>query len=148
LWSRAIEPEAHSAHKQLAAAEPAQALPDIQAGRLIAGKLRLTRQLGQGGMGSVWAALHQTLGREVAVKFLQSQVANTQVLEDRFESEAKMVASIKNRFVVDVFDFGVTEDGLHYMVLELLHGRSRPRDAGAHRGQAHGRLFTRPARRA
>jgi serine/threonine-protein kinase len=75
-------------------------------------------------MGSVWAALHQTLGREVAVKFLQPQVANSQVLEDRFESEAKMVASIKNRFVVDVFDFGVTEDGLHYMVLELLHGRS------------------------
>jgi len=35
-----------------------------------------------------------------------------------------MVASIKHRFVVDVFDFGVTEDGLHYMVLELLHGRS------------------------
>ncbi|HET8934677.1 MAG TPA: serine/threonine-protein kinase [Polyangiales bacterium] len=86
--------------------------------------MRLTRQLGQGGMGSVWAALHQTLGREVAVKFLQPQVANSQVLEDRFESEAKMVASIKNRFVVDVFDFGVTEDGLHYMVLELLHGRS------------------------
>jgi serine/threonine-protein kinase len=75
-------------------------------------------------MGSVWAALHQSLGREVAVKFLQPQAANSQVLEDRFESEAKMVASIKNRFVVDVFDYGMTEDGLHYMVLELLHGRS------------------------
>jgi serine/threonine protein kinase len=128
LWRRAIEPEAHSAHKQpkLAAAEPAQVVvvPDIQAGRVIAGKLRLTRQLGQGGMGSVWAALHQSLGREVAVKFLQPQAANSQVLEDRFESEAKMVASIKNRFVVDVFDYGMTEDGLHYMVLELLHGRS------------------------
>jgi serine/threonine protein kinase len=99
-------------------------VPDIQVGRVIAGKLRLTRQLGQGGMGSVWAALHQTLGREVAVKFLQPQAANSQVLEDRFESEARMVASIKHRFVVDVFDYGMTEDGLHYMVLELLHGRS------------------------
>ena len=75
-------------------------------------------------MGSVWAALHLSLGREVAVKFLQPQAANSQVLEDRFESEARMCASIKNRFVVDVFDYGMTEDGLHYMVLELLHGRS------------------------
>jgi len=91
---------------------------------VIAGKLRLTRQLGQGGMGSVWAALHLSLGREVAVKFLQPQAANSQVLEDRFESEARMCASIKNRFVVDVFDYGMTDDGLHYMVLELLHGRS------------------------
>jgi serine/threonine-protein kinase len=75
-------------------------------------------------MGSVWAALHLSLGREVAVKFLQPQAANSQVLEDRFESEARMCASIKNRFVVDVFDYGMTDDGLHYMVLELLHGRS------------------------
>jgi serine/threonine-protein kinase len=75
-------------------------------------------------MGSVWAAVHETLGREVAVKFLQPQDAGNPVLTDRFVSEAHMVASIKHRFVVDVFDFGVTEDGLHYIVLELLHGRS------------------------
>ena len=75
-------------------------------------------------MGSVWAAVHETLGREVAVKFLQPQSGQTSALADRFVSEAHMVASIKHRFVVDVFDFGVTEDGLHYMVLELLHGQS------------------------
>jgi serine/threonine-protein kinase len=75
-------------------------------------------------MGSVWAAAHETLGREVAVKFLQPQASYNHVLTNRFVSEAQMVASIKHRFVVDVFDFGVTDDGLHYMVLELLHGRS------------------------
>ena len=96
----------------------------LRAGRIIANKFRLTHQLGQGGMGAVWAAVHQTLGREVAVKFLQPQSGQSAVLADRFVSEAHMVASIKHRFVVDVFDFGVTEDGLHYMVLELLSGRS------------------------
>jgi serine/threonine protein kinase len=101
-----------------------RALPVIGAGRVIAGKFRLTHELGQGGMGLVWAAVHETLGREVAVKFLQPQTAQNPVLADRFVSEAHMVASIKHRFVVDVFDFGVTDDGLHYMVLELLHGRS------------------------
>ncbi|MEY4575529.1 MAG: hypothetical protein RL701_232 [Pseudomonadota bacterium] len=84
----------------------------------------MTRQLGQGGMGSVWAAVHETLGREVAVKFLQPQSSPNSVLTDRFVSEAHMVAALKHRFVVDVFDYGVTDDGLHYMVLELLHGRS------------------------
>ena len=91
---------------------------------MVAGKFRLTRQLGQGGMGLVWAAVHETLGREVAVKFLQPQRGHSPSLTDRFVSEAHMVASIKHRFVVDVFDYGVTEDGIYYMVLELLHGRS------------------------
>ncbi|MET0385004.1 MAG: serine/threonine-protein kinase [Polyangiales bacterium] len=101
-----------------------RALPDIQPGRIIAGKFRLTRQLGRGGMGTVWAAVHETLGREVAVKFLQPPTGATPLLTERFVSEAHMVASLKHRFIVDVFDFGITDDGLHYMVLELLHGRS------------------------
>ncbi|HEY2733942.1 MAG TPA: serine/threonine-protein kinase, partial [Polyangiales bacterium] len=96
----------------------------MEPGRVIAGKFKLTRELGQGGMGAVWAAVHQTLGREVAVKFLHPQTDHTASLTERFVSEARMVASLKHRFVVDVFDFGVTDDGLYYMVLELLQGRS------------------------
>jgi serine/threonine protein kinase len=96
----------------------------MEPGRVIAGKFRLTREIGQGGMGAVWAAIHQTLGREVAVKFLHPQAEHSASLTERFVSEARMVASIKHRFVVDVFDFGVTDDGLYYMVLELLQGTS------------------------
>jgi serine/threonine protein kinase len=96
----------------------------METGRVIAGKFRLIREIGQGGMGAVWAAVHETLGREVAVKFMHPQVNHTASLTERFVSEARMVASIKHRFVVDVFDFGVTEDGLYYMVLELLSGPS------------------------
>lgn len=91
---------------------------------MIAGKFRLTREIGRGGMGSVWAAVHEALGREVAVKFLHPHTNTGPSLRERFVSEARMVASIKHRFVVDVFDFGVTDDGLYYMVLELLHGSS------------------------
>jgi serine/threonine protein kinase len=96
----------------------------MEPGRVIAGKFRLTREIGQGGMGAVWAAVHQALGREVAVKFLHPSVDHSPSVTERFVSEARMVASIKHRFVVDVFDFGVTEDGLYYMVLELLQGPS------------------------
>jgi hypothetical protein len=96
----------------------------MEPGRVIAGKFRLTREIGQGGMGAVWSAVHQALGREVAVKFLHPQVDHSPSITERFVSEARMVASIKHRFVVDVFDFGVTEDGLYYMVLELLQGSS------------------------
>jgi eukaryotic-like serine/threonine-protein kinase len=98
--------------------------PAMQPGRVIAGKFKLIRELGQGGMGAVWAAVHEALGREVAVKFLHPQSDHSALLTERFVSEARMVASIKHRFVVDVFDFGVTEDGLYYMVLELLQGPS------------------------
>ncbi len=96
----------------------------MEPGRIIADKYRLTREIGQGGMGSVWAAVHEALGRTVAVKFLRPQVSNDPSLAERFVSEARTVASIKHRFVVDVFDFGVTDDGLYYMVLEFLEGVS------------------------
>jgi serine/threonine protein kinase len=121
-----IEPELHDADagsSPQTAGTPARAI-SMEPGRLIAGKFRLTRQLGQGGMGSVWGAVHQTLGREVAVKFLHAQTDHVSSLAERFVSEARMAASIKHRFVVDVFDFGVTEEGVPYMVLELLHGKS------------------------
>jgi hypothetical protein len=121
-----IEPELHDANagsSPSTAGGSARAI-SMEPGRVIAGKFRLTRQLGQGGMGSVWGAVHQTLGREVAVKFLHPQSDHVSSLTERFVSEARMAASIKHRFVVDVFDFGVTEDAVPYMVLELLHGKS------------------------
>jgi serine/threonine-protein kinase len=96
----------------------------MEPGRIIADKYRLTGEIGKGGMGSVWSAVHQGLGRTVAVKFLRPQADHDESATARFVSEARMVAAIKHRFVVDVFDFGVTDDGLYYMVLELLDGQS------------------------
>lgn len=94
----------------------------MEAGRIIGGKYRLRREIGKGAMGSVWAAMHESLGRAVAVKFLHPTGVNPDTASARFVAEARMAAAVKHRFVVDIFDFGITEDGVSYMVLELLEG--------------------------
>jgi len=89
---------------------------------IVAGKYRLRRELGQGAMGSVWSATHEQHDREVAIKFLLPSLEGSEIAAARFVAEAKAAALVKHRYVVDVFDFGVTEGGLHYMVQELLEG--------------------------
>ena len=94
----------------------------METGKVIGGKYRLRREVGKGAMGSVWAAIHESLGRAVAVKFLRPSGVNPETAAARFVAEARMAAAVKHRFVVDIFDFGITEDGMSYMVLELLEG--------------------------
>ena len=96
----------------------------MESGRIIGGKYRLRQEIGEGAMGSVWAATHEMLGREVAIKFLLSTAESPEIAAARFVAEAKLAARVKHRFVVDVFDFGITEDGLYYMGQELLEGVS------------------------
>ncbi|HMI90774.1 MAG TPA: serine/threonine-protein kinase [Polyangiales bacterium] len=103
--------------------ETAAGKSPIAAGTRIAGKYRLTRLIGAGGMGAVWAAVNEPLGSEVALKFLLGRTHGNREHAQRFAAEAKMAAAIKHRFVVDIFDFGSTEDGTPYMVLELLDGQ-------------------------
>ncbi|MBW2526387.1 MAG: SUMF1/EgtB/PvdO family nonheme iron enzyme [Deltaproteobacteria bacterium] len=94
--------------------------PDV----VIAGKLRLLRPLGQGGMGVVWTARHLSLGTDVAVKFIRPErVAADPTIVARFEREARMAARIAHPHVVQVMDFGAA-DGIPYMVMELLQGAS------------------------
>jgi serine/threonine-protein kinase len=95
----------------------------LDVGTVVGGKYRLSRTLGEGSMGSVWAAVHEVLGREVAIKFQRQSFEDAHTAAQRFAAEAKAAALVKHRFVVDVFDFGVTEDGDSYMVQELLQGR-------------------------
>jgi len=94
----------------------------MQAGSIVGGKYRLTREIGQGSMGTVWAAVHELLGREVAIKFLSPSFEDPRTSAARFVAEAKAAAQVKHRFVVDVFDFGITEAGGSYMVQEFLSG--------------------------
>jgi serine/threonine protein kinase len=95
----------------------------LEVGRIVAGKYRLRKQIGTGAMGAVWAAVHEALDRQVAIKFLMPSQEDAEIASARFVREAKSAARVKHRFVVDVFDFGVTDDGLYYMVLELLQGQ-------------------------
>jgi serine/threonine protein kinase len=98
---------------------------ELVPGARIAGKLRLVRPLGQGGMGVVWAAHHEALDKEVAVKLIRPErVAANPELMARFEREAKTTARISHPHVVHVMDYGTVDDAVPYIVMELLNGFS------------------------
>jgi eukaryotic-like serine/threonine-protein kinase len=104
-------------------AEP-EALSMFPPGALIAGKYRIEHLIGRGGMGSVWAATHIGLGQLVAVKLISRRYATSREARQRFDMEAKAVAQLRSRHVVQVFDNGETEDGTPYIAMELLEGES------------------------
>lgn len=91
------------------------------ASRVIAGRYELLTRLGAGGMGEVWRARHLALGREVAVKLLGGSSA---ALRERLQREARLLAELRHDAIVQVFDFGQTEAGAPYLVLELLRGET------------------------
>lgn len=89
---------------------------------LIAGKYRLTRLLGRGGMGSVWEGIHTSLGTRVAVKFIETEYATSSEARNRFENEARAAAKLRSKHVVQVYDHGLTADGRPFIVMEFLAG--------------------------
>lgn len=91
---------------------------------LVAGKYRLTRLIGRGGMGSVWEGVHVTLGNRVAVKFIETDYADNDEARTRFENEARAAARLQSKHVVQVFDYGVMPDGRPFIVMEFLAGES------------------------
>src|SRR6186997_1469809 len=98
-------------------------LPDLS-GTVVAGKYQVERLLGKGGMGSVWAGRHVTLGQLVAIKFVHPKLAGSAEARRRFDNEAKAAARIKSRHAVAVIDHGVSEAGQPYIVMERLEGQS------------------------
>ena len=97
----------------------------LQAGTVVAQHLRLVRQLGSGGMGSVWVAEHLRLGGQVAVKFLSTALLDHEGARSRFAREAKWAAKIRSPHVVQVHDHGVMtgDNPVPYIVMELLDGQ-------------------------
>jgi serine/threonine-protein kinase len=75
-------------------------------------------------MGTVWAGRHVNLGTLVAIKFIRPQFAERPDARRRFEIEARAAASVKSVHAVQVYDFGTTEGGLPYIVMEFLEGES------------------------
>lgn len=96
-------------------------------GRLLAGRYRLGEVLGRGGMGTVWRAVDETLGRTVAVKELRFPTAidedEKRRLITRTLREAKAIARIRNNGAVTVYDV-VDEDDRPWIVMELIEGKS------------------------
>ena len=98
------------------------ATPESYLGRVIAGRYALERLLGRGGMGLVFQARHVAVGRRVAVKILRPEYARSDEAVARFHREAKAAASVGSPHIVEVIDFGYSEDGGAYLAMELLEG--------------------------
>ena len=94
-----------------------------QAGELVAGKYRLEREIGAGGMGVIYAALHVHLDQRVALKFLPIEASENAELVERFWREARAAVKIQSEHVARVIDIGqVEESGTPYIVMEYLEG--------------------------
>jgi serine/threonine-protein kinase len=93
----------------------------LAANVVIADRFRLNRQLGRGGMGSVWHATHLGLDIPCAVKFIEGSHASLPEAHARFEREAKAAAQLRSPNVVQVLDHGVFQD-TPYIAMELLDG--------------------------
>jgi hypothetical protein len=94
----------------------------VQVGSMIAGKYRVDRVLGQGGMGIVVLATHVQLHRPVAIKFILPEVLGTPHVVQRFLREAQAAVQLSSEHVARVLDVGALETGAPYMVLEYLEG--------------------------
>ncbi len=92
-------------------------------GQLV-GHYKVVRKIGDGGMGSVFEAVHETIGRRVAVKVLKSQFSKDKNVVTRFFNEARAVNIVSHPGVVGSFDYGEMPDGTAYIVMEYLEGES------------------------
>jgi eukaryotic-like serine/threonine-protein kinase len=92
------------------------------------GSYRLVERLGQGGMGEVWRARHRMLARPAAIKLIRPELLGARdaesrhVLLRRFEREAQATALMRSPHTMELYDFGIAEDGTFYYVMELLDG--------------------------
>jgi len=97
---------------------------DPMAGRVLGGRYRLIERLGQGGMGTVYRALHTLMDKQVAVKILRAEMATDGEAVARFHREARSASRLDHDHCIRVMDFGQSDDGLLYLVMELLDGVS------------------------
>jgi eukaryotic-like serine/threonine-protein kinase len=89
----------------------------------VLGNYRILEPLSSGGMGTVYRARHEILGRFAAVKLLRPELAAHEQLVQRFWGEARAASSIRHPGIVEVYDFGYTPEGDAYFVMEYLEGQ-------------------------
>jgi len=104
-------------------ASPSWGLAAPEPGSILLGKYRVTRVLGEGGMGVVLEAVHLELDQNVAIKLLAPHSGREAEMLARFRNEARITARLPAEHVVRALDAGLTEEGQPYLVLELLAGR-------------------------
>ena len=93
-------------------------------GQVLGGRLKIVRSLGEGGMGTVYEAVHTIIGSRAAVKLLHPKYSQNADAIRRFYREARAAAAIGHPSIVGVHDVGVTPAGAHFLVMEILPGES------------------------
>jgi len=91
-------------------------------GQILDGRYRITRKLGEGGMGEVFAAEHVHIEKRFAIKLLRPEIVSNAEAVTRFRQEARSASSIGHRNIIAIEDFGQLADGRIYMCMELLNG--------------------------
>ncbi|HEY0190990.1 MAG TPA: serine/threonine-protein kinase [Kofleriaceae bacterium] len=101
-------------------------VPEMQGaslvGEVLDGRYRITRKLGEGGMGEVYAAEHVHIEKKFAIKLLRQEIVSNPEAVTRFRQEARSSSSIGHRNIIAIEDFGQLVDGRIYMCMELLNG--------------------------
>jgi serine/threonine protein kinase len=100
------------------------AQPDQLIGRTFDGRYTIVEKLGEGGMGSVYRSRQHSFGREVAIKVVNPGLVTDAMIIKRFLREAKLSSRLSHPNAVAVLDFGQTDDGIFYLVMELVNGRT------------------------
>ena len=103
----------------------------LAAGMEVTPSVRLVSPLGAGGMGAVWLADHTALNTRVVVKFMLIGLDSSVSARARFKREAEAASQVKSPHVVQTFDYGVTADGVPFIVMEHLEGRDLGQEIAA-----------------
>ena len=98
--------------------------------QFIAGRFRIEREIGVGGMGTVYRASHLGLQRSVAVKIIKSEFAGNPDVADRFMREARTMAKLRHQRAAMIFDAGNLPDGRHFIIMEFIEGGTLAQQLG------------------
>jgi eukaryotic-like serine/threonine-protein kinase len=104
--------------------QPTRNLVRDMIGMVVGGRYKVKGVLGEGGMGTVYDAEHIGLGRDVAIKVLNSSQAKKRVAVKRFQQEARAAGAIGHPNICEVYDMGLLDDGSPYLVMEKLVGQT------------------------
>ncbi len=107
--------------------------PDPLIGTLVAGRYRVLKPLGEGGMGQVYLAVHEAIEKQVAVKVLRREYSEKPDIVARFQQEAVSASRIKHPNVLNVFDFGQLDNGCFFLAMEFLEGNDLADELTRHR---------------
>ncbi|MBX9857346.1 MAG: serine/threonine protein kinase, partial [Gemmatimonadaceae bacterium] len=93
-------------------------------GKMVGGRYKVLKQLGEGGMGQVYLAEHVRMKRKSAIKIMRPALVHEPEALQRFTREAENASKISHPNVASIFDFGETDEGLVYLAMEFIDGES------------------------